>query len=187
MAHMQLFSTYGEWYVVETRNGTEVIPADVVGALGLDTNEEKHIDGCEPEEWAKITAALADYCEGGSKRIESVELVEKWGARYSAPGYMDCTDWVLADTKEEAERECKEMYGDDEEEEEDEGEGEPEEGDYTTEDHIHFYQYGKCVVVVPDGEEWAAVVKAHMDREQFWPNVYFVSDHGNSHLLSLEG
>src|SRR5690349_894158 len=52
--------------------------------------------------------------------------------------------------------------------EEDDGPSEPEEGDYTTKDHRRFYQYGKLVVEVDDGEEWAHAVTAHMDREKFW-------------------
>jgi hypothetical protein len=63
--------------------------------------------------------------------------------------------------------------------------GEPEEGDYTTEDHRRFYQYGKLVVEVDDGEEWAHAVKAHMDEEQFWPDVWFISDHGNAHIIEM--
>lgn len=73
---------------------------------------------------------------------------------------------------------------------------EPQEDDYTTEDHIHFYQYGKLVVTVPkvilpgfkgddcEVDDWRPHVKAHMDKEQFWPNVFWISDHGNAHLLS---
>ena len=29
-------------------------------------------------------------------------------------------------------------------------------------------------------------VKAYMDKEQFWPNSWFISDHGNAHLQSLD-
>lgn len=60
----------------------------------------------------------------------------------------------------------------------------PEEGDYTTTDHIHWYQYGKLVLTTPDQDY--AFVKAHMDQERFWPNAWFISDHGNCHLLSLD-
>jgi hypothetical protein len=34
-----------------------------------------------------------------------------YGARLSAPGYMDCTDWVVFDTFEEADEYLAEMYG----------------------------------------------------------------------------
>jgi hypothetical protein len=64
-------------------------------------------------------------------------------------------------------------------------EGGVEEGDYTTEDHIHFYQYGKLVVTVPDGNSIKKAIDAHMDKEKFFPNVFFISDHGNVHLINL--
>jgi hypothetical protein len=63
---------------------------------------------------------------------------------------------------------------------------EPEEGDYTTSDYRQFFQYEKLAVTVPEGGEWQKSVRRHMDREQFWPNVWFISDHGNPHLLTLE-
>lgn len=67
---------------------------------------------------------------------------------------------------------------------------EPAEGDLTTEDHIRFWQhqygYRVPVVIVPGEEDWCPHVKAWMDKEQYWPNVWFCSDHGNWLLLSLE-
>ena len=62
----------------------------------------------------------------------------------------------------------------------------PEEGDYTTADHEHFHQFGKLVLVVSEEEEWRPKLKAQMDREQFWPNVWWISDHGNAHLMQME-
>ena len=64
-------------------------------------------------------------------------------------------------------------------------EHEPDEGDYTTGDHRTFFQYGRLAVVVDDGEEWAHTLKDHMDSEGFWPNVWFISDHGNAHLIDM--
>jgi hypothetical protein len=64
----------------------------------------------------------------------------------------------------------------------------PEEGDYTTEDHHRFYQHGKLVVEVGPDDDWRLAVVRHMEINKFWPNVWFISDHGNAHLLSfLEG
>lgn len=57
----------------------------------------------------------------------------------------------------------------------------PEEGDYTTEDHEHWYQHGKLAV---EGD-YADVVQ-HMNQEKFWPNAWFISDHGNAHLITME-
>jgi hypothetical protein len=72
---------------------------------------------------------------------------------------------------------------------------EPCEGDLVTEDHISFYTIGGSYrwpiklqrrdVTVDADEDWQDVVRASMDKQQFWPNVWFVSDHGNWHALTL--
>ena len=61
----------------------------------------------------------------------------------------------------------------------------PDEGDYVTEDFLNFYQYGKLAVAVAEGEPWAHILEAHMKHEQFWPDVWFISDHGNAHLVDM--
>lgn len=119
MAFMKLQTTCESWYAVETRNGTDYLPEFICGDLGLPKGEE--IDSDSPL-WAEAEAAVRDYCDGKPQSIEFIG--EQWAARYSAPGYSDCTDWVLADTEEEAIAECEQMYGDDEEEDEDEEEEE---------------------------------------------------------------
>ncbi len=72
-----------------------------------------------------------------------------------------------------------------EKEPEGEEEGEPEEGDYVTVDHRSF-RVGSRTLVLPDGlstgEMWAAL-DADMAGEGFWPGVWFLSDHGNYHLM----
>jgi hypothetical protein len=40
---------------------------------------------------------------------------EGFGARLSAPGYLDCTEWSVFDTEQEAWDYLEEMYGDDDE------------------------------------------------------------------------
>lgn len=40
-------------------------------------------------------------------------------------------------------------------------------------------------MTVPEGEEWEDVVRAHMEAEGFFPDVWFVSDHGNAHLITM--
>ncbi len=61
----------------------------------------------------------------------------------------------------------------------------PEEGDYTTKDYKAFYQFGRLAVLVPTGSTWEQMVEAHMNRERFWPNVWFLSDHGNYRLIGV--
>ncbi len=62
---------------------------------------------------------------------------------------------------------------------EDTEDAEPEEGDITTEDHEHWFQYGK-----PYHTGDYPSLKAKMDADKFWPNVFWVSDHGNAHLVT---
>lgn len=50
----------------------------------------------------------------------------------------------------------------------------PSEDDYTSSDGRRWYQYGKLAVV---GDVKA--VRDHMERNQFFPSVFMVSDHGN--------
>lgn len=65
---------------------------------------------------------------------------------------------------------------------------EPEDGDYTTKDHRQFYQYGKLVLTAPKDAEWSVVtvlLTEHMEAQKFFPNVWFISDHGNPHLIDM--
>lgn len=84
----------GAWFVVELADGgSEVVPTDVVGDVNPETPEG--------------LAAFLDYVEGAP---ESAERRECWAARLSAPGYMDCTPWTLADSEAEARRELRDSF-----------------------------------------------------------------------------
>jgi hypothetical protein len=61
----------------------------------------------------------------------------------------------------------------------------PEEGDITTSDYRHFYQYGKLAFTVEDDGDMDAKLRAYMERDGFYPNVWSISDHGNPVLLNL--
>jgi len=76
MSFMQPEIVKGDWYLVDGTQGIESFPADMFG----------------PEE------AAAAY----SGDVWSVEFTHGYGARFSAPGYMDCTDWTVYATLEEA-------------------------------------------------------------------------------------
>jgi hypothetical protein len=71
-------------------------------------------------------------------------------------------------------------------------ENEPQEGDYVTEDHIRWHQDGKLVLTTADpndkyapADDYAEQVRRHMDANSFWPNAWFISDHGNAHRIEL--
>jgi len=88
---------------------------------------------------------------------------------------------------------------------------EPQEGDITTSDDRHFYMHGKlCLELIEghsSGEYWRAhkghmsrgatwidlgrfasveqAIKAYMVLENYFPNAWTISDHGNAHLMDL--
>lgn len=79
---------------------------------------------------------------------------------------------------------------------------EPQEGDITTSDHANFYHDGKLRFQVLDDDGgyrlWIgsdrrpgkfdtieSAVKAYMDIEQFWPDCWYISDHGNAHKMDI--
>lgn len=98
------------------------------------------------------------------------------------------------------------FYPEEEERDEDfEDEG-PQEDDLQTEDYVNFYQNGRCVLTLQvkenpheifaswntrdaeegelsDAQMWKQI-EAYMEKSQYFPNVWFISDHGNAHILS---
>jgi hypothetical protein len=94
------------WWEVETSNGTEFVPGGLIRDECVKLGEFYDRDNCE---WFDDVAnELATYCE--SKDIEEFRLIKGWGARLSAPGYMDRTDWSVFDTREEAADYLRETY-----------------------------------------------------------------------------
>lgn len=101
MAHMQLFTERGVWYEVTSTSGEgTLVPGDLVGS--------------NPE-----VEDFKDYIEGGDPA--EFERKEGWAARYSAPGYLDCTEWCgVYATEEKARAACVEMHGEENEDESEE-------------------------------------------------------------------
>lgn len=105
MSFMNLYTSPGPWIVAETNNGTEVIEADLI-AKNMAEGDSVPLD------------RISQYLEG--KPI-SAEVKYGFCARYSAPGYLDRTDWCGPyETSGEAIEACKELYGEGEDEDEDE-------------------------------------------------------------------
>ena len=104
--HMQdQVTTCQRWLEVETTNGTEYLPVDLVG----DLPDSQFLDGGITED---NSADVQAYCDG---TVQSWKNIKGYGARLSAPGYMDCTEWAVFDTPDKAEQYLQEMYHDDEE------------------------------------------------------------------------
>lgn len=91
------------WYEVDTNRGIEFIRAEDVSGLNMKPGQV--MDGESNSE----VSILEDFVEGDT--IYSVTLREGWGARMSASGYMDQTDWSVFDTKRQAQDYLIDSYG----------------------------------------------------------------------------
>lgn len=101
MAFMEPQLQQGDWIEVDGPAGTEFIPADLVGQI-----EEYHGD------LAPVPESLSMFCEN-SQAWHIRRLEGRWGARLSAPGYMDATPWAVFETQAEAEEYLAEQQEDD--------------------------------------------------------------------------
>ena len=52
-----------------------------------------------------------EFCPGRTDAGTFAELGQQYAARYSAPGYMDCTPWSYGKNKKELLREVRSLYG----------------------------------------------------------------------------
>jgi len=84
-----------EWWEVDGREGTMYFPCD------------------------EFTAQQAAEAYEFPQAIDSITRRTGYGARLSAPGYLDCTDWTVCDTEEEARETLRELFGDDDDDDDD--------------------------------------------------------------------
>src|SRR5262249_35799758 len=82
-----------EWFECETNEGVEYVPADVVGYVGLEVGEVLDED---MEGWKSACRALRPFVEG---RPYEVKLVKGFGARFSASGFLDRTEWCVFESE----------------------------------------------------------------------------------------
>lgn len=109
---MQPQIEFGTWYEVETNNGTFFLPSDIVPSTAVDFCDAC-ADGLHEADEIPATVAcdLLQYLEvSDANDIQSLERRDGWGARLSAPGYMDCTEWSVYDSEDEARAELSQMY-----------------------------------------------------------------------------
>lgn len=122
----ELQRTFGEQYMqpeieecdyweVETRNGTQIVPGDLVGIParpGLCVRDDDEL-GIEDGEFRdKVFCALDDYVEGGGNEIYEANMKHGFIARLQAPGYMDSTEWSAFGSFDEAAEYLIDTYGD---------------------------------------------------------------------------
>ena len=101
-------TTKQQWYEIDGPMGTEWIPYDFVGDL-----EDSSVFACTTGHH-DVPPELADYAE--NTEFYTISLVEGFGARLSAPGYLDCTDWSVFESEFEARQHLVENYADDDSE-----------------------------------------------------------------------
>jgi hypothetical protein len=100
----------GTWITIDGPMGGESIEADLVDANAV----QELIARIDAGEQVNLRdTVLADYTENDT--AYSIDIQTGFGARLSAPGYMDKTDWTVFDTEEEAAKYLQETYGNDEE------------------------------------------------------------------------
>lgn len=106
----------GVGYEIDTNAGTWFVDVDDVDGGKC---AESLPAGLELDTWAlaQLEKDYLQYTEGSL--LEGLSVREGYGARLSAPGYINCTDWTVFDTEQEANDYLEEMYGDDEDEPED--------------------------------------------------------------------
>lgn len=93
------------WLKVETTQGTDFIPEELVS--GVSNCDADNVDNMPL--WFN---AVQQYTEGAPQEWE---WIEGYGTRLSAPGYLDCTEWAVFDTPEQAQAYLDEYYPEDEE------------------------------------------------------------------------
>jgi len=95
---------------IDTTHGTFFFPSDVInpenlGFKGNETTDKKVI--------ADLWDDIGDYLEVFKPdQIYSIRKINGWFGRYSAPGYMDATDWSFNTNKKSLMDDLKRMYGD---------------------------------------------------------------------------
>lgn len=106
MGFMEREIVKGDWYEIDGHCGIAYVPVDIVGSIMIGDAEDLDRETME---------RINDFYEGGSGAVWRVDILNgQYGARLSAPGYLDCTEWCVFASRLEAEAYLDEAYGDDE-------------------------------------------------------------------------
>lgn len=98
---VRVTSTHDEMYDV---SADECFRGQVSLGVHFEDGEQKISDpGLTPEDVLAFTEVPL------ATQIKSVEVIEGYGVRASAPGYMDRTDWEVFDTVKAAEKRYREL------------------------------------------------------------------------------
>ena len=97
------------WLRVEKTHGTEFV--SIADTSLFVRNSETVTHPKSDEDRDATIEKIRTYTDG---EPQSWENIKGYGARLSAPGYLDCTEWTVFDTEDEAREHLEEMYPDDE-------------------------------------------------------------------------
>ncbi len=113
MAVMQQQIQHGKWIRVETIDGTDFVPIEfATGTVKqfLDAVEEGTAHTGDYQQ--TVACDLLDYLNAhDANDVCDVSPVEGFGARLSAPGYLDCTDWAVFKTEQAAQTYLDDTFG----------------------------------------------------------------------------
>jgi hypothetical protein len=99
------------WLRVETTQGTQFFSVADTSLFVRDSRTQTH--PLTEDERAATIKKIQQYTEGAPQEWENIK---GYGARLSAPGYLNCTEWAVFDTAEEAQQYLEENYSEDEDE-----------------------------------------------------------------------
>ncbi len=79
----------------------------------LYTHEWAHWDHNERRDAMEAGTLRCDYCHGHADPETFTEMRKpQYACCYSAPGYLDCTEWAFGPNRRRLVREVREVYGD---------------------------------------------------------------------------
>lgn len=100
----------GDWYVIETNEGQECVPAELIGDAPFSRVQCPHTPMEKLIAEDVFEVKLHEFISGSE--IFEWRRVTGFGARLSARGYLDCTEWTFHDTEQEALDYLEMMFGD---------------------------------------------------------------------------
>ena len=102
---------------VETDMGVEHVPLWLVCTPHTNMTATDWGIMLKEERYEEALELLSDYIEGSTRHTYYPELhLDAWLGRLTMPGYLDCTDWMLYESKNEAMTDLIETYALEEEE-----------------------------------------------------------------------
>jgi NAD-dependent SIR2 family protein deacetylase len=103
MSHMQLF--------IYQKGALYAADCSKCG-MTMYTHEWTTDDHNDRRDAMQAGTARCDGCGSAIDKDTFVDCGKQYAGRYSAPGYMDCTDWSYGRNKRTLEHELRDMYGD---------------------------------------------------------------------------